>query len=436
MDEGVYSVEETIWEHGFFPITEYQKEDIRIALGELEEIINVDFVEVTEVNDQVGTIRFGISKNDDFFAFAYPPDDYWPQSGDIWFGRHFFLKGFDRGTYEFATLLHEIGHAMGLSHPFEGGAQTLNENLDYTNYTIMSYSDPEWAYIESGPYQKYTISESFMVYDIQALQYLYGANYSYNEADTIYLIDSSNPSAFTIWDGGGEDILDFSGFELGCDINLNDGAYSSLSYINWNPTNNLGIAFNCYIENVIGSQGNDKIVGNELSNEINGNSGDDTMFGGAGDDIFDWNEVYNSGDDIMYGGLGDDVYVFGLGSGDTVVEYVNEGTDTIFSPEDCILPENVEILLGFGTHDQILEGNETDNVIRGGPFNDTLTGNSGADDFLLYTDMGNDLVTDFNQAEGDEVLLAYGLETYEFITTDLGAIYTLPDGSSLELIYI
>ena len=49
--------------------------------------------------------------------------------------------------------------------------------------------------------------------------------------------------------------------------------------------------------------------------------------------------------------------------------------------------------------------------------------------------MGNDKVTDFNSDEGDEVLLAYGLSGYQFTNTSTGAMYSLKDGSSLELVY-
>ena len=389
-----------------------------------------------EQYNQIGTIRFGISESDDYYAFAFPPGDFWTSSGDVWFFNDFYAQDFDRGTYEFYVVLHELGHAMGLSHSFEGD-QTLSDELDYTNYTIMSYTDPDWAYFGSGGNREFTISQSYMVYDIMALQYLYGANFDYNAGDTVYLFDSSNPTSFTIWDGGGEDILDFSDFEYGCDIDLNDGAYSSLLYSSWSPKDNIGIAFDCYIENVVGSRGNDTIVGNELANEINGNAGDDTMYGGSGNDIFDWNEYYRDGTDTMYGGTGDDTYVLDDSASDTIIEYVNEGTDTIWAPTDYTLPYNVEILLGFGSLGNLnLQGNRLDNVISGSSLNDTLTGHGGADDFLLYLGMGNDLVTDFSASEGDEVLLAYGLETYEFTETLIGAIYSLSDGSSLELTYV
>ena len=133
-----------------------------------------------------------------------------------------------------------------------------------------------------------TISDSLMVYDIQALQYMYAANNDYNSGNTKYEFDPTRPNSWTIWDGGGEDLLDFSNFNYRCDIDLNDGAYSTIRYAGWNPEDNFGIAFNTFIENVSGSQSNDTIKGNELDNEISGNNGNDTLYGGAGNDVFDW----------------------------------------------------------------------------------------------------------------------------------------------------
>jgi hypothetical protein len=61
------------------------------------------------------------------------------------------------------TLLHEIGHMLGLKHPFEGAIQ-LPEATDDSSYTIMSYTS------SGGPYM------SFSPYDVAALNWLYGGD--------------------------------------------------------------------------------------------------------------------------------------------------------------------------------------------------------------------------------------------------------------------
>ncbi|MDB2460998.1 M10 family metallopeptidase C-terminal domain-containing protein [Planktomarina temperata] len=404
--------------------------------------MNVEFVEVAEENDQVGTIRFGISQDDledtsvsNTVAIAWGVESYWSAGGDVWLDTNHDGADLGKGTYEFLTLLHEIGHAMGLGHPHIGGAQTLQPELDFVNYTVMSYEEPDWAYFGSGSDRYITISDSLMVYDIQALQYMYGANTDYNSRNTKYEFDPTRPISWTIWDGGGEDLLDFSNFNYRCDIDLNDGAYSTIRYDGWNPDDNFGIAFNTFIENVSGSQSNDIIIGNELDNEISGNNGNDTLYGGAGNDIFDWDEGSRDGVDTMHGGTGNDIYVLSSAS-DIVIELAGEGADTVYTPTSYSAPSNVENVFGFGNRGSLtIKGNNLDNVLRGSELNDIIEGGGGADDFLLYVGMGNDKVTDFNSDEGDEVLLAYGLSGYQFANTSTGAMYSLEDGSSLELVY-
>lgn len=61
----------------------------------------------------------------------------------------------------FEVLLHELGHAMGLKHPFEGGIRLPAADDDTAN-TLMSYSSA------GGPYS------DFSPYDLAALHFLYG----------------------------------------------------------------------------------------------------------------------------------------------------------------------------------------------------------------------------------------------------------------------
>jgi len=67
------------------------------------------------------------------------------------------------GTSGYEVLLHEVGHALGLKHPFEG-TYTLPAAQDNTNNTVMSYT---W----SGDNKT-----TFQTYDIQALQWIYGGD--------------------------------------------------------------------------------------------------------------------------------------------------------------------------------------------------------------------------------------------------------------------
>lgn len=67
------------------------------------------------------------------------------------------------GYQGYETLLHELGHAMGLKHPFDDDIH-LPAAVDYTAFTLMSYNPA------GGPY------EHFNQYDVAALNWLYGGD--------------------------------------------------------------------------------------------------------------------------------------------------------------------------------------------------------------------------------------------------------------------
>ncbi len=134
-----------------------------------------------------------------------------------------------------------------------------------------------------------------------------------------------------------------------------------------------------------GNAGDDSIVGGSGFDDINGNMGNDTIHGGGGND---W-VVGGQGNDLVYGDNGDDIVLGNLGN-DTLDG--GAGNDTIRG----------------GQGDDVLIGGPGNDWLSGDRGNDTLTGGPGADTFHSFSGAGIDLVTDFNQAEGDRVQLDPG----------------------------
>jgi Ca2+-binding RTX toxin-like protein len=103
----------------------------------------------------------------------------------------------------------------------------------------------------------------------------------------------------------------------------------------------------------------------------------------------------NSAPNVLSGGLGNDTYVIGIG--DTVIENLNEGTDTIQSSITYSLPSNVENLTLTGSSaidgtgndlNNTITGNSASNILMGAAGNDTLNGGVGAD--TMIGGLGND----------------------------------------------
>ncbi len=84
-----------------------------------------------------------------------------------------------KGQYAWATVIHELGHALGLKHGHQPGGpantamETAFDQMAYSNMTYRSYAGgPDTGYTnETNGY-----AQTFMMYDIAALQTMYGAN--------------------------------------------------------------------------------------------------------------------------------------------------------------------------------------------------------------------------------------------------------------------
>jgi serralysin len=315
---------------GFEAFTVTQQNATRAILQQYSSYINVTFTEVTETATAHGDLRFAESDQPST-AWAYYPSSM-DLGGDAWFNNS--KNWYDnpaQGNYAYYTIMHEIGHTLGLKHPHaaSGSFGTMPLDRDSVEYSVMSYR----SYIGAGTSGLTVGSTSYpqtlMMYDIVALQEMYGANFSTNGGNTTYKWDpntgrmyvndvqatspNGNKIFLTVWDGGGHDTYDFSNYTTNLDVNLNPGGWSIVSTTQLadlgsgkkaagNIANALQYQGNTasLIEDAIGGSGNDKIVGNAANNKITGGAGSDNLDGGLGEDtacyagtFADYSIVYN-----------------------------------------------------------------------------------------------------------------------------------------------
>ena len=173
-----------------------------------------------------------------------------------------------------------------------------------------------------------------------------------------------------------------------------------------------------HVENLVLADGASTGTGNDLDNALTGNAEDNTLSGLSGNDVLDGGD----GSDILQGGDGDDTYV--IDDGDTVIEYADEGTDTVRTSSDIILGDFLEnvVLTGDGAInatgnalDNQLVGNENDNVLNGGAGGDSLIGGAGDDTY--YTDSDGDYI--FEEAAGGIDTEIRSHETLNLLNTNV-----------------
>jgi len=266
--------------------------------------------------------------------------------GDIWFSTRQPLNSsfLPIGGIGFFSVLHEIGHALGL----HGDSTIVGQRYDSWRYSVLSYNwdafkKADGSPLNLGPGGVQSAPSAPMLFDIAAIQFQYGANASTRTTDDTYdfKLDNSWPVQ-AIWDAGGNDTLDGSSVRKNLRIDLSRGGESYAIDGNRNRINGepeIHIAFqpllangtadptyaNNFIENAIGGSGNDIIVGNETSNNLLGGDGGDSIVGGFGNDSIVGGE--DSGPplgrdrsvDYLDGGAGYDTYVYAAGDGQDVI---------------------------------------------------------------------------------------------------------------------
>jgi serralysin len=297
---------------GYTSFTEIQISKSKDALAYISSIVNLEFKQ-TIYPAQDNTIAFANNSQTGSSGYARFPDVNFYASSDIFLNKAtdttFTLKDGEFQTY---TLLHELGHALGLEHPFSLSGSTgtvsdapfLSGSEDSTIWTVMSYTDyPAQYYIQFSPL------------DIAALQYLYGPSKTARTGNDTYKISTSTPNF--VWDGAGLDLIDAGSVNQAATVYLTPGYQGFLGSAKAEKITTSGqitVNFGSVIENLIGSNYDDNLYGNEVGNKIEGGTGSDSIEGWDGDDTL----LGGVGNDLLTGGSGNDSIEGGEGN-DTLV---------------------------------------------------------------------------------------------------------------------
>ena len=367
----------------FQPFTENMKNAVRDITAMIETFANVNFVEVSGVGDITYGQAWLTNGSSDPGAWAYYPDQ-GQIGGDVWTNIKYAssTQNVETGKYGFFTLMHETGHALGLQHSFSAGL-TGAENTE--QFTVMAY---DWS-----PWGNSQYAESYMLYDIAALQAVYGANMTYHTGDNTYTFTDKSP--MTIWDAGGTDTFDTSAVSSSVVIHLEEGGFSSIA-----ETNNVAVAYGAVIENAITGSGNDTLYGNAADNRLTGGAGNDTYYGQGGDDTYN----YTSGQDSVIETTGLDTVSF----------------DAVWSPNDVSVAGDVLTLLSsanslsfndiglieFFAFSGFAAMTLSELLAFGDPVDDTFTATSGAE--VFDGGDGNDSVSYIHSSDGVRIDLLNG----------------------------
>src|SRR4029079_4016028 len=210
---------------------------------------NIRMAEMTSIDVGTGPVAFAT-------AYGIAPD---PNNapafahGDTWFN-HTSYNNPILGSFAFASgIMHDIGHALGLKHghvpddvlnangQYAYSLPALSFDHDSLEYSVMTYRSYPGG--DTDTVNAIEFPSTLMQDDILALQWLYGSNYDYNSGNTVYRFDpktgamsingKSQGATFhhkillTIWDGGGNDTIDFSNYKSNAVIDLAPGAWST-----------------------------------------------------------------------------------------------------------------------------------------------------------------------------------------------------------------
>ena len=442
---------------GYTSFSEEQRDAARIAINNWDELVAVSFVEVQGEGD--ADITMANTTTGPAQAHAYIPHDYagiygpiipqynylhrWQKFlGDVWVadpyapaaeGGNSSNAQLDPGQYGLQTLNHELGHSLGLSHPgnynfsddtdgdgepdpitYTGDAQYFQ---DSHQFTIMSYFD---AYETGAQYidwnvMRFIYPSTPMVDDVLVIQQKYGVDtttrtgndtYGFNATagvtnEAMRFAEGETFAVFTIWDAGGNDTLDLSGYHTDSIIDLREGGYSSAGGVG------------AYVPAELGTK--------LTLAQINANNAD-LGYGPRTERLY---EIYHNGN---YQELDEDGEPMVDEDGNPVMAL--EGLswkEVTGTSDDYLMEQNIGIAYGAIIENAV--GGHGNDRINGNQANNNFTGGAGADTFI-FADYDGVLPT----PTGTKTVVDNSIDTVTDFETGVDKIDLTEFGADLDFV--
>jgi len=349
-----YPAEENLTTFGFNPASPLQKAAVVTGFNQIASYTKLTFAEDTSPLSVNATFRFSdYTPTPERSEARFPSNDKSPHpdyrsdsrdAGDVFLGQNGKPGANFFGTDDFTTIIHEMGHAVGLKHGHDGSLNgALAPRFNDVEFSLMTYASYLGAPISppAGPVAipDGSSPQSFMMFDIAALQAMYGANFGRLGTKVTYSWDivtgqqridnesapdtgvSSTKKIFsTVWTQGAAATFDLRAFAQDQVDDLRPGQFLKFSTPQLADLRNAiapdtpgitaqGNIYNALlykgdlhsaIAGLVTGAGNDTLIGNDRDNQLTA---------GAGADIL----VASGGNDLMSGGAGADIFQFGPG---------------------------------------------------------------------------------------------------------------------------
>lgn len=456
--DGSIAFNEAYYIDNFSPFSAAQQDVARTAIGLWGDLITG--ITFQETKSYEADITYGNTYTGGAQAYAYLPfgdinDEYYQDkygfeeagrlSGDVWIdgtvASNFFPLTFS--YYATTTMIHETGHALGLSHPGDYNAigpdgtvlsPTYENQAEYAQdslqYSIMSYFDGYETGAQFIDFQllNFAYPSTPMIHDIATIQAMYGVDYTTRAGDTVYGFNTTEVGTaydftvdtrpvLSIWDGGGNDTIDVSKFKTDSVIDLNAGAFSSAGgadhFYTLDEINEARVkagfaprtqATYDYYQDLIARLGvTDPGFKDNISIAYGATIENATT--GRGDDKIIANDVAN----VLNGGAGSDTVSYETATAAVTASLQNSVVGSGGAAGDTLI--RIENLIGSNYNDTLI-GNVRDNELTGGSGDDVLNGRGGDDTYVFRT---------LNQSSGHDTIKSFGVGDVIAVSKSLAA---------------